>query len=30
MTRIVKQSDIRKQELLDIGVRLYFEAGEKG
>lgn len=30
MTRIVKQPDIRKQELLDIGVRLYFEAGEKG
>lgn len=30
MTRIVKQPDIRKQELLDIGAQLYFEAGEKG
>lgn len=30
MSRIVKQPDIRKQELLDIGAQLYFEAGEKG
>lgn len=27
--RISKQPDIRKQELLDIGVSLYFEMGEK-
>lgn len=30
MARIVKQPDIRRQELLDIGVQLYFDAGEKG
>ena len=29
MTRTVKKSDIRRQELLDIGVKLFFEAGEK-
>lgn len=30
MARIVKQPDIRREELLNIGVRLYFDAGEKG
>lgn len=30
MKRIVKQPDVRRQELLNIGVKLYFEAGEKG
>lgn len=30
MTRTVKKPDIRRQELLDIGVKLFFEAGEKG
>ena len=29
MTRTVKKPDIRRQELLDIGVKLFFEAGEK-
>lgn len=29
MARIVKKPDIRKQELLDIGVKLFFEVGEK-
>lgn len=29
MTRTVKKPDIRRQELLDIGVRLFFEEGEK-
>lgn len=30
MSRIVKNPDERRQELLDIGVELFFEAGEKG
>lgn len=30
MTRTVKKPDMRRQELLDIGVKLFFEAGEKG
>lgn len=30
MTRTVKKPDIRRQEILDIGVKLYLEAGEKG
>lgn len=30
MGRIVKQPDVRRQELLKIGVDLYFKAGEKG
>lgn len=30
MTRTVKKPDIRRQELLDIGVKLFFEEGEKG
>lgn len=30
MTRTVKKPDIRRQELLDIGVSLFFETGEKG
>ena len=29
MSRTVKRPDIRRQELLDIGVKLFFEAGEK-
>lgn len=29
MTRTVKKPDIRRQELLDIGVKLFLEAGEK-
>ena len=29
MTRTVKKPDIRRQELLDIGVKLFFEAGKK-
>jgi len=30
MTRTVKKPDMRRQELLNIGVKLFFEAGEKG
>lgn len=30
MSRIVKKPDIRRQELLDIGIKLFFEAGGKG
>lgn len=30
MSRTVKKPDIRRQELLDIGVKLFFETGEKG
>lgn len=30
MARTVKDHDIRRQELLDIGVRLFLESGEKG
>lgn len=30
MSRITKQPDIRKQELLDIGIELYFQYGDKG
>ena len=29
MTRTVMKPDIRRQELLDIGVKLFFEAGKK-
>ncbi len=30
MARTVKKPDIRRQELLDIGIKLFFEVGEKG
>lgn len=30
MSRIIKQPDIRRKELLDIGIELYFKLGEKG
>lgn len=30
MARIIKQPDIRRQELLNIGLKLYFDVGEKG